>query len=255
MSAGAALLSVHGLSFHYGATRVLDAVALDVHPGEWVCLYGPNGAGKSTLLHCIVGLARPGPGARVLHAGRALEDDPVAVRRATHFAVGPDDVPGELSPAQYLELVASAHGVVGPGRVASGLIEGFALGPHMHKRLSRCSLGTRQKAAIVAAFVGQPSLVVLDEPFNGLDAESLMAAKRIFSDFARTGAILMASHGIEIVAEWCSRIDHLAGGRIRDRIDLVDWRARGRSVRALEEQLLPRREPGADAQTTLRDTV
>lgn len=255
MSTDAALLSVHGLSFHYGTTRVLDAVALDVHAGEWVCLYGPNGAGKSTLLHCIVGLARPDPGARVLHGGRPLEHDTVAVRRAMRFAVGPDDVPGELSLAQYLELVASAHGVDAPGRIASELMDGFGLGPHMRKRLSRCSLGTRQKAAIVAAFVGQPSLVVLDEPFNGLDAESLMVAKRIFSGFARTGAILMACHGIEIVAEWCSRIDHLARGTIRDRIDLVDWRAGGRSVRALEEQLLPRRDHGSDAGTMLRDAV
>lgn len=235
---GAALLSVRGLSFHYGPSRVLDSVALDVHAGEWVCLYGPNGAGKSTLLHCIVGLARPDPGAGILHGGRLLDADPVAVRAATRFAVGPDDVPGELSLAQYLDLVTSAHRADGPGRVATDLIEGFGLHGHMHKRLSRCSLGTRQKAAIVGAFIGRPSLVILDEPFNGLDAESLMAAKRIFSGFTRTGAILMASHGIEIVAEWCSRIDHLANGTVQDRVDLVRWRAQGRSVRALEEQLL-----------------
>jgi len=245
------LLSARNLSFRYGATQVLDSVQLDVCAGEWVCLYGANGAGKSTLLHCIAGLAVPSPGTCVLYSGQTLEANPVAARRTFGFAVAPEEVPDELSIAQYLDLVSSAHGVNALGAVAARLLGGFRLGDHMNRRLSRCSLGTRQKAAIVAAFVGQPRLVVLDEPFNGLDSESLMVAKRVFSDFTRQGAILMASHGIEIVSEWCSHLDHLVDGTIRERIDLAVWRKQGESVRTLEERLMRQGGRHAARQATL----
>lgn len=244
---GQAVLSVRDLSFAYGQMQVLQAINLEIRAGEWVSVSGANGAGKSTLLRCIAGLLQLTSSAKVVHSGIELRADPAGARQQFGFAVAPDEVPGELTLAQYLDLVRSAHRTVGLGTSATELQEAFKLGEHAHKRLACCSLGTRQKAAVVAAFVGEPNLVILDEPFNGLDAESLMAAKRVFSEFSRQRAILMASHTIEIIAEWCSRIDCLVDTSLQESIDLVAWRRQKTSVRELEHRLVMQREATSKA--------
>lgn len=239
-----ALLHLDALHFSYGERNVLRGCSLSVQAGEWVGLAGLNGAGKTTLLRCAAGLLMPASGeVRVL--GERFSDDPAKARTRLGIMVGPDEVPGELELDQYLELVRTAHRVTEPNATERALYTGFGLHAFARQRLARCSLGTRQKAAVVAAFVGNPRIVLLDEPFNALDSESQQAAKQSFCGFLQHGALLMASHTIEIVHEWCSRMDCLVDGRILDSIDLAAWRHGARGVRALEQHLIATRTQAA----------
>lgn len=231
------LLSIRGLSHAYGTNQVLDRLALEVRAGEWVGLLGVNGAGKTTLLRCAAGLI-PVPEGRIVHAGMALSSQPTLARQGFGFAVDPGELPDELALRQYLDLVVAARGCKGLGDAAAELFAGFALEPHAEKPLAACSFGTKQKAAIVAAFVGSPPLILLDEPFNGLDATSQLVAKMVFSRHCQQGAILMASHVLEVMAEWCSRILCLRDGAIGIDLDLRQWRTEQGDVRQLERQLV-----------------
>lgn len=153
-------------------------------------------------------------------------------------------LPGELELGQYLDLVRSAHEVECDTAIVRQLYQGFGLEAFAAQRLVQCSLGTRQKAAIVAAFIGAPEIVLLDEPFNGLDSESQQAAKQAFSAFLQQGALLMASHTLEIIHEWCTRLICLVDGRIVESIDLNLWRQSGGGGRDLERHVLAQRSRG-----------
>lgn len=240
------LLAVRSLSHAYGDRRVLDRVTLEVAPHEWVGLVGVNGAGKSTLLRCVAGLLGTTANT-ILHSGVDLARRPVEAKRRFGYAVEPTALPDELTLDQFLEVVTSAHDRTGLGDTATMLYRGFRLADYGGAPLSRCSLGTRQKAGIVAAFAGEPALVVLDEPFNGLDAESQLVARKAFAAFAgKGGGVLMASHTIEVVAQWCTRLVRLAGGRIDASVDLQGWRADGRQAEDLWRWLLARASEADD---------
>lgn len=234
-------LHLDALHFAYGNAEVLRGCSLSVNRGEWVALAGLNGAGKTTLLRCAAGLLTPSSG-NVHVAGEPFTENPAKARTHLGTMISVDEIPGELELDQYLDLVRSAHGDPRENAIVSAMYQGFGLHTFAHMRLARCSLGTRQKTAIVAAFIGNPQVVLLDEPFNGLDSESQQAAKQAFRQFLQHGALLMASHTIEIVHAWCSRLDCLVDGRIVDRIDLANWRLEGHSIEALEQRLLAHRQ-------------
>lgn len=200
----------------------------------------PRTAGKTTLLRCAAGLLAPQVG-HVRVAGIELAQNPPEARRRLGMMVAADEVPPELELDQYLDLVRSAHAQSHDSDSVQCLYQGFGLSSFGHRRLASCSLGTRKKAAIVAAFIGQPQIVLLDEPFNALDGESQQVAKQVFAQLLRHGALLMASHTIEIMHEWCSRLDCLAQGRIIESIDLAAWRASGRRSRDLEQHVFRQR--------------
>lgn len=233
-------LELDALHFAYGRNEILKDCSLSIRQGEWVGLAGLNGAGKTTLLRCAAGLLKPQSGC-VRVAGIELLQDPPAARRKLGMMVAADEVPPELELDQYLDLVRSAHHPVQDSSIVQDLYQGFGLSAFGKRRLAACSLGTRQKAAILAAFIGQPGIVLLDEPFNALDGESQQVAKQAFAAFLQHGALLMASHTIEIMHEWCSRLDCLARGRIVDSIDLNAWREAGQRSRDLEQRWLTRR--------------
>jgi ABC-2 type transport system ATP-binding protein len=162
-------------------------------------LQGPNGIGKSTLLAALAG-ALPLDAGEVWIDGVSLGDDPVAVRRRLSYSPDESPIYPFLRGRDFLEFVAKAKDVP-LDAVVEQLISGFGLEPHMGTRFGDMSLGTQKKFLLVAAWIGDPRVLLLDEPANGLDtAAREFLADLMRRDMART-TVLFSSHDHDFIAD------------------------------------------------------
>ena len=191
------LLEAHNLAAAYDGRTIFSGLALRLGPGVYA-LQGRNGSGKSTLLRLLAGAHRPAAGS-ITVAGHDLRREPLAARRALAYV--PDETPAYpfMSGADFLRLVREAKGV-GAEPVVEGLLDAFGLAPFLGQRFDAISLGTQKKLLLAAGWIGDPQLILLDEPSNALDAaarDALIA--RIREDRGRR-VTLFASHDAEFVA-------------------------------------------------------
>src|SRR3981189_2004777 len=165
-------LEVRGLRKSFERPAV-DGLDLTVRAGEFYTLLGPNGAGKTTTLRMVVGLARPDAGSISVLGVDALAN-PVAAKQVMAWVSDEPMIYDKLTPFEYLEFVGGLWGIdaaLAQAR-ARGLLDWLSLSPHAHQRGEGFSKGMRQKVALAGALVHEPKLIVLDEPFTGLDAGS-----------------------------------------------------------------------------------
>lgn len=237
-----AALELSAIHLRHGPSHVLRGVDLRLQGGELVGLIGPNGAGKSSLMQVIAGTQRR-DGGSVRIAGIDLDVDPLAARAALGVAVAPERLPALLSGRQCIELVADLRGQRDHLAQSWALAERLGFAPWLDHPVHACSLGTRQKLAIVQALIGQPPLLLLDEALNGLDPLAARALKDELRQRADAGsAVLLATHGLEVAERFLDRAVLLLDGRIAadwDRDCLRDFRAdpRGGLEFAVAERL------------------
>lgn len=212
-------LEIAGLVHAYGPHRVLDNLELHIARGEFVALIGPNGSGKTTLLRCLAGILTPQQG-RVAIAGIALNEDALAAKQRLGFAVDPTLLPPLLTGRQCLELFAGARGLGGVPTATLALAGELAFDTWLDREVQSYSLGTRQKLGILLGLIGEPPLIVLDEPMNGLDPLSAFALKQYLVRLTRENgcAVLLATHALEVAERFISRCVLLLGGRL-----VQDW--------------------------------
>lgn len=202
---------VENVHKRYGrhAVPALDAASFTVPWGSITALIGPNGAGKSTVLHAIVGLVRPDRGRIALRGGPP--DDPES-RAGVGFV--PEDVAIEAGVTARTFLRAQARFAgVDPVREVSRVLELAGVTERAHVRLDRCSHGTLRRVVLAAAFLGEPEVLVLDEPTSGMDVPSrdrLMDTLRELRD--KGGAVLISSHVLAEVEAIADRIVLLRRG-------------------------------------------
>ncbi|PPF42652.1 ABC transporter ATP-binding protein [Pseudoclavibacter sp. AY1F1] len=202
----ATIVRVDDVVKRFGTQVALDGVSLDVAAGECVGLLGPNGAGKTTLLSLLLGLRSPTTGTVRLFGG-----DPLDVRTRTRVGSTPQAsaLPEALKVGEVLDYVA-AHFPKPAAR--GGLVDAFDLGPLLGKQCGSLSGGQQRRLAVALAFVGDPELVLLDEPTTGLDVD----ARRSLWDALRAKhlagcAVIVTSHHLEEIEQLAERvvvIDH-----------------------------------------------
>ena len=168
-SADPALVAAVGLSRRYGAVRALDGVDLTLAAGEVLLVLGPNGAGKSTLLRTLAGLLRPTAGT-VTVGGRLLAPDAHDARRAIGLLSHQSLLYDELTLLENLVFTARLYGLSDPAGCATAALLAQGLVERAHDRPRSLSRGMQQRAAIARALIHDPALLLLDEPFTGLDA-------------------------------------------------------------------------------------
>lgn len=186
------VLQLRGLSRSYGDDLAVAPVSLDLRAGTLAVLVGPNGSGKTTLLRMCAGLLEPSDGrARVV--GQPVGSP--AARAATSFLPDTPVLYDDLSVWEHLEYVARLHGVEGWEGRARDLVERLGLAARVDDLPSRFSRGLRQKAAIAVAFVRPFSVLLVDEPFVGLDEPGREALVRLVEEAAAGGAgVLVSTH-------------------------------------------------------------
>jgi ABC-2 type transport system ATP-binding protein len=225
------VITVRGLTKQYGAVRAVDDLTFDVLPGKVTGFLGPNGAGKSTTMRMVLGLDRP-TGGSALVAGRRV----AAMGEPLH-AVGALLDAGAVHPGRsgrdHLRVAARTHGI--PVRRVDEVVDLVGLGPAARRRVRGYSLGMRQRLGIAIALLGDPGVLLFDEPMNGLDLDGVRWIRGLVRQLADEGrTVLLSSH---LMSEMEQTADHLViigrGRLIADAslADVVRGGAAGQRVR------------------------
>jgi ABC-2 type transport system ATP-binding protein len=210
------MLEVQRLTRRYGALTALHDLSFEVHPGEALGLLGPNGSGKSTTVKILTGLLRQTSGTVRLDGADLLADLPAYKRRLGYVPEEPH-LYSYLTGPEYLQLIGRLRGL--PERTLHDRIDRFLrlLGIYddRYQTLSTYSKGMKQKVLIAAAVLHDPEIVVLDEPFSGLDVTAARVLKAFVRALAAEGKIVVfSSHVLEVVEQVCSRVVILKDGHL-----------------------------------------
>jgi ABC-2 type transport system ATP-binding protein len=211
MASGEVRLRIQGLTRRYGTLEAVRDLSLCVGAGEIVGLLGPNGAGKTTTLECVLGLRRPDTGTVAVCGIDALAH-PRAARARIGAVLQQTGLQDAITPREALAQFARLYGAVRDG---DALLARFGLSAKADTAYRALSGGLKQRLALALAFVGDPALMLLDEPAAGLD----VAMRRALHDDMRTlrsegRALLVTTHDMDEAARLCDRIAVLADGRI-----------------------------------------
>ncbi|MDQ0880072.1 ABC transporter ATP-binding protein [Peribacillus sp. V2I11] len=220
------LLEIKQLVGGYTKTPVLKGISFDIQPNELVGLIGLNGAGKSTTIKHIIGLMEPKGGNVSIH-GKTLAQDPDTYRKQFTYVPETPILYDELTLEEHLKLTAMAHGLAEATykERMDVLLKEF----HMEKRLkwfpAHFSKGMKQKVMIMCAFLVQPSLYIVDEPFVGLDPLGIQSLLDLMRKMKESGAgILMSTHILATAERYCDSFIILHNGEIRAKGNLEQLR-------------------------------
>ncbi|SDY61680.1 ABC-2 type transport system ATP-binding protein [Geodermatophilus africanus] len=198
------------LTKRYADRLAVDSVSLTVRPGEVFGFLGPNGAGKTTTLRMLLGLIRPSGGRASVLGARP--GSPAVLARVGALVEGPGFYP-YLSGRDNLRVLSRYRGL--SDRAADAALDRVGLGPRGGDRFRSYSLGMKQRLGVAAALLGDPDLLVLDEPTNGLDPAGMADMRRLLVDVAAGGqTVLLSSHLLAEVQEICNRVGVIAEGRL-----------------------------------------
>lgn len=206
-------IEVAGVSRTFGRRRAVDGVTLSVPGGDCLALFGPNGAGKTTLLRLIAGLLKPSAGA-VRVGGRALRDDASArghVGLISHQSM----LYRALTARENVEFAARLYGVGDPNAAAGRALEHMRVLDRADTPVRALSRGLQQRVSIARAIVHEPSVVLLDEPYTGLDAAGGAALTGMLQSLRRSGAaLLLVTHNVDEGLAVASHAAVMLAGRI-----------------------------------------
>jgi ABC-2 type transport system ATP-binding protein len=208
-------LEIRGLAKQFDRPAV-DGLDLAVRAGEFYTLLGPNGAGKTTTLRMATGLLKPDRGSIRVFDIDVLAD-PVAAKQVMAWLSDEPMIYDRLTPMEYLYFVAGLWGVasdIAEAR-ASDLVAWLGLATYADERCEGLSKGTRQKVALAGALVHEPRLIILDEPFTGLDAASARLVKNVLRDRVAQGcSVIMTTHILDVAERMADRIGVMSYGRL-----------------------------------------
>ncbi len=206
-------IHVRGLSKVFGGRTVFSHVDLDVAEGESVALTGANGSGKTTLLRCLASVLRPGTG-EVRWFGQPANANPAA-RRLIGMVAHESSLYPHLTLRENLLFAARMCDVRRPADRADRLLQDIGLQGHAHRVPTRISKGMRQRLAIARSLVHDPRILLLDEPFSGLDDEGTDWLMGLLADLRnRQRTVCFATHDRRKAHRLADRIVHLQSGRI-----------------------------------------
>ncbi len=209
------MIETRELTRYFDRKAAVQGLDMRVEPGEILGFLGPNGAGKTTTVKILTCMIRPSQGsARV--AGFDVVKDPMEVKRRVGYVPEAGAMFEALTAREYLMMVASLRGIAtrSAGARIDELMSLFGMLDSLDQLLREHSKGMRQKVLITSALIGNPDVLFLDEPLNGLDANAALVVKELLRELASQGrTVLFCSHILEVVERICTRITIIDGGR------------------------------------------
>lgn len=242
------MFEVRNLVKRYNRIPAVDNVSFTIRPGEILGYLGPNGAGKSTTVKVLTGLIEATSG-DVLFNGEDVRNDSVAFQRRTGYVPEEPHLYPQLTGREYLQLIGRLRGL--PRRVLEPrmdeMLRLFSLWGDRHSPLSSYSKGMRQKILLSGALVHDPELLILDEPFSGLDVNTALVLRTLVKALAAEGKMIFySSHVLEVVEKVCSEVVILRKGKVvaHDRIEQLRDLMHKPSLEAVFAQLTEQEDPG-----------
>ena len=211
------MLIINHLTKHYkGSTKGVTDLSLHIAPGDLYAFIGHNGAGKTTTLKCVTGIHGFDEG-EIIIGGVDIRKDPLACKKL--FAYIPDnpDLYEYLTGIQYLSFIADVFGVSATDRQAriGKYADEFGLTESLGDLISSYSHGMKQKLALISAMVHEPKLLILDEPFVGLDPKAAVVMKNMMRDLCeKGGAVFFSTHVLEVAEKLCNKVAIIKDGAL-----------------------------------------
>ena len=210
------MLQIEHLTKTYGEKKAVDDLSLHILPGEIYGFIGHNGAGKTTTLKSVAGILRFDAG-EIRIAGTSIRTDPLACKRKLAYIPDNPDLYDYMTGIQYLNFIANIFGVSAADRQVRirELAERFELTADLAQPIAAYSHGMKQKLAIISAWLHAPQLVVMDEPFVGLDPKAAHLLKGMMRELCdRGGAIFFSTHVLEVAEKLCDKVAILRAGKL-----------------------------------------
>jgi len=210
------MLQIEHLTKTYGEKKAVDDLSLHILPGEIYGFIGHNGAGKTTTLKSVAGILRFDAG-EIRIAGTSIRTDPLACKRKLAYIPDNPDLYDYMTGIQYLNFIANIFGASAADRQARirELAERFELTNDLAQPIADYSHGMKQKLAIISAWLHAPQLVVMDEPFVGLDPKAAHLLKGMMRELCdRGGAIFFSTHVLEVAEKLCDKVAILRAGKL-----------------------------------------
>jgi ABC-2 type transport system ATP-binding protein len=210
------MIEVKGLVKAYGSKKAVDGVSFSVKRGDILGFLGPNGAGKSTTMKLITGFLAPDAGTALVD-GFDVTKDPIAVKRRIGYL--PESAPAypEMTVTEFLGFIAEARGfrgAQGKAAVVSRAIQLTHLEPVCGQVIETLSKGYKQRVGLAQALLHDPSVLVLDEPTDGLDPNQKNEVRSLIKNMATEKAVILSTHILEEVEAICNRVIIISAGKL-----------------------------------------
>ncbi|MHA6619729.1 ABC transporter ATP-binding protein [Pseudonocardia sp. DLS-67] len=227
------MLEIAGVGKRFGTRQALDDVSFTVEPGEVFGFVGSNGAGKTTTMRIVLGVLSADAG-DVRWKGRPVDAD---LRRRIGYMPEERGLYPKMRVGDQLRYLARLHGLTGAEAATAVTLwtERLGVAARLGDEVQKLSLGNQQRVQLCAALVHDPEVLVLDEPFSGLDPTAVEVMSSVLRDKAETGVpVIFSSHQLELVERLCDRIGIIAGGRMVAVGSVADLRERDGSGAVLD---------------------
>ncbi len=210
------MLKIEHLTKLYGEKKAVDDLSLHIRAGEIYGFIGHNGAGKTTTLKAAVGILQFDRG-DIFVDGKSIRQEPLACKREMAYIPDNPDLYEYMTGIKYLHFIADIYGVDAQTRRERirKYADLFALTDDLGQAIAAYSHGMKQKLAIIAAWIHQPRLILMDEPFVGLDPKAAHILKGMMRELCESGgAIFFSTHVLEVAEKLCDKVAIIKGGRL-----------------------------------------
>ena len=210
------MIELKNLTRRFGDLTAVDNVTLSIPAGQ-ICGYlGPNGAGKTTTVKMLTGMLQPTAGTALI-AGFDIQKEDIEVKRRIGYVPESGALYQSLTPYEYLQFVGKLYGMEDQTIIKriNEFSEFFKMKETIHQRMSEFSKGMKQKVVIASAMIHNPQIIFMDEPLNGLDANTALLLKKLLKNLASEGkTIFYCSHILDVVENLCDRVVIIDRGKI-----------------------------------------
>jgi len=202
------VIEVKNLTKYFNKSKILDNISLSVENGEVFCLLGPNGSGKTTLVNCLLSLLKPQKGEVQLLNGSA------DAKREIGLIMEDDGFYRDMSVEKNLQIICLMKNI--DFKVIPGLLEKVLLTGHRKKRVKKLSQGMRKRLAIASSLIGDPQLLIWDEPYNSLDPPGFQFMRDLISELHSEGkTIFICTHLLDEVKRTATRVGLIYRGQLK----------------------------------------
>ena len=210
------MLKIEHLTKQYGDKKAVDDLSLTIRPGEIYGFIGHNGAGKTTTLKACCGILQYDSG-EITVDGVSMKKDPITCKSKIAYIPDNPDLYEFMTGIRYLNFVADIFGVSGSERQNKirSLADAFEISAALAQPISAYSHGMKQKLAIISALIHDPKLIIMDEPFVGLDPKASHLLKQLMREICQNGgAIFFSTHVLEVAEKLCDKIAIIKNGKL-----------------------------------------